>query len=228
MYFAAYLAVALAFALVFAGLIKKAPWPFYLVALALSALYAYCWYSGQLLKIPTFLIPGLRSCMLGTAFLVVVMYLGALSEKNPVRRRLGSIRAELSVIGAFLCVGHISTFASSYLPLAGDDIRLRVAVPLVAAFVLTALLIMLTATSFAAVKRAMGAKRWKRVQCWAYLFYAVVFFHLMWFVAMRATGGNARGIIDVAVYGAVFLIYAVLRVAKALHERQARDSKEQS
>ena len=46
MYFAAYLAVALAFALAFAGLIKKAPWPFYLVALVLSALYAYCWYSG--------------------------------------------------------------------------------------------------------------------------------------------------------------------------------------
>ena len=65
MYFAAYLAVALAFALAFAGLIKKAPWPFYLVALVLSALYAYCWYSGQLLKMPRFLIPGLRSCMLG-------------------------------------------------------------------------------------------------------------------------------------------------------------------
>ncbi|MBR2790149.1 MAG: hypothetical protein IKD70_05975, partial [Eggerthellaceae bacterium] len=164
MEFAGWLAVCLGFSLALAGSIKRVPAVWYLLSLGLSALYLYCWFTGKLVALPHVLAAGMRSCLPGTAFMVIVMYVGALPDSLWIKRRLQPIRAELSIMGAFLCLGHIVAFGSSYISWVWGWIPPKVAVPLGMALLLVVLLVLLTATSFSALKRWMGGKRWKRVQ----------------------------------------------------------------
>ncbi len=215
------LVVSAVLAVLLAKLIKAAAWVFYVLALAASAVYAYCWFTGKLLVMPRFFLIGMRSCLIGAACMVVVMYVGALPD-GWLRRRLAPIRGELSIIGAFFCVGHMATFLTSYVSFSGITAVGRVIPPLVAAFLLLVLLIVLTATSFNAVKRAMSAKVWKGVQRWAYVFYGVLFFHVLWFTVPRAFTGNAEHIISAIVYVAVFAVYVVMRALKAKRDKMAK------
>ncbi len=213
------LSITLACALLLEGPIKSHPGVFYAIAALSSLLYSYCWLSGELLLIPLPLRVGMRSCLVGVSFLVVVMYLGVLPEACDVRKRLAPIRAELSIIGSFLCAGHIATFASAYLGRISGTFLSDVAFAIGAALILTALLIVLTATSFLAVKRRMNAQQWKKLHRLSYPFYGLIFAHLVWFVAPRAFSGSWSGLFDLIAYVLVFGIYAVLKIKLSTRAR---------
>ncbi len=92
---------------------------------------------------------------------------------------------------------------------------------LVVALALLVLLLVLGVTSFGFVERRMRTESWKRLQRWAYVFFGLVYVHLMLMLAPAASRGGEAALVTVAVYTVVFGAYAVLRVRRAFVDRRA-------
>lgn len=75
-------------------------------------------------------------------------------------------------------------------------------------------------TSFGFVKKHMRTESWKRLQRWAYVFFGLVYVHLMLMLAPAASRGGEAALVTVAVYTVVFGAYAVLRVRRAFVDRR--------
>lgn len=133
---------------------------------------------------------------LGFPLLIIIMYMGALDIRHRWVARLMSIRKELSIIVGFPVLTHATLRAFNTFPtgwkffFAHDDYMAEEQVKsvlgagissfvFVLGIVMLALFLVLWITSFTAVRRKMGAARWKRVQRWAYVLYAMLFIHSM-------------------------------------------------
>lgn len=208
--------VAVVFALKSA--IAKAPAVWYALAAVLVALYL----AGTQGLLPAaakgalFLL--LQKGMLAVALFTVVMFIGAFPRESKVRHRLAPIRAELSIIACILICGHVVVYGMSY---AARVLGVGVLDPFVAAglavgAVLVVLLAVLGVTSLARVKARMSKRRWKRVQKWAYAFFALVYVHVIAMLLPSALSGGTVAVQGVAAYTALFGIYAVARVSRAV------------
>ena len=102
---------------------------------------------------------------------------------------------------------------------------LRKQAGMIASFVVSSLLIVLlaalTVTSFNAVKTRMSSDAWKRLQKTAYVFFGLVYVHLMLMLAPAASRGGEAAVASVAVCTVVFGAYAALRVRRAFVDRRA-------
>ena len=85
---------------------------------------------------------------------------------------------------------------------------------------LLVLLLALGGTSFRFVKRHMKARDWKKLQRCAYVFYALVYVHLIIMLLPATMNGSAVAIQNVAVYTLVFGIYLILRLRRAASDRR--------
>jgi DMSO/TMAO reductase YedYZ heme-binding membrane subunit len=119
---------------------------------------------------------------LGTAMFVVVMYTGALPKGNKLIAPLMKIRGELSITAAILVLCHNFTYGMTYFRMLFTKTSLLSATQLAAAvisLVLIAIMIVLTVTSFPSVRKKMQAKKWKQLQRTAYVFYGLMYVHIM-------------------------------------------------
>lgn len=205
------LALALAIIALWGGAIKTRPLPFYGVAAALSLASAAAQWAGTQ---NSFFISLFSGGGLAGAFFVIVMWTGALPNGSWAIKKLMPIRGQLSILASILALGHGAVYIKAHMTklLAGNY-------ELLAAFICSifAVIIMtpLFVTSFQTVRRKMAAKRWKRLQRWAYAFYALFYGHIVLFLLPRArAGGEAR--FSLLIYTLVFAQYFVSRVAKAL------------
>lgn len=202
--------------------IAKAPWAFYLVALLLDV--ALIVSQTQVLPLQARLAIAylMQRGGLGVAFFVLVMYIGVLPRAGTASKWLRPIRAELSIIACILIAGHMAVFLPSYAPLlfAGKLAKGNVIGALIVALCLLALVVVLGITSFRFVKRHMTAQTWRKIQRFAYLFYALVFVHLMLMLAPAASAGNADTVVTVVVYCVVFVAYTILRIYRAQVDRR--------
>lgn len=131
---------------------------------------------------------------LGFPLLIIIMYMGALDVRNPYVARLMSIRKELSIIVGFPVLTHATLRAFNTFPtgwkffFAHDDYMAEEHVSnilgagissfvFVLGIVMLTLFLILWITSFTAVRRRMGYRRWKRVQRWSYVLYGMLFIH---------------------------------------------------
>lgn len=80
--------------------------------------------------------------------------------------------------------------------------------------ILMLVMIPLTVISVQKIRRKMKAKTWKSVQRWAYLFYALIPVHVIVLNLAKAQRGNTEVRVNLLLYLAVFLGYAVCRVHK--------------
>ncbi len=197
--------------------LKKCPWAFYALAIFLDVLYLYGWFEGAPQWLWQNVLVYMQRCLLGISFFIVVMYVGAFDRRSALRMRLQPVRAELSILAAILCVGHIVAYGASYIP--HIDVILRaqgafVMAALAVASVLTVLLAALTVTSFNLVKRRMRSAVWKRLHMCSYLFYGLAFAHLTAFILPNIMTGRHALIFDYAIYTAVFAAYAILRIRR--------------
>ena len=211
----------LAFAVVFVAVFKKAirriPWAFYIAAFALDMLV----FASPVLDIPrwlgeTVVLANVR-CLFAFGLLLVVMFTGVLRNGSALKAWLSPIRAELSIIAAILTVGHIARYAGMYSLRAlqnpasmGNGLMVSFAVSLL----LVILLAVLTVTSFGAVKRRMGALRWKALQRLSYVFYGLVYVHVLLIMMRSALAGGLNAQISIMTYGAILVVYAVLRIRR--------------
>ena len=189
-------------------------WPVAFYALAVVADVAYiAGIEGLLPRAvmsPLTLLMG--KCMLSLALFVVVMYIGVFAKGSRVHQWLKPVRAELSILACILACGHMAVYLASYAPRLGGAMG--------AALALLVLLLVLGVTSFGFVKKHMRTESWKRLQRWAYVFFGLVYMHLMLMLAPAASRGGEAALITVAVYTVVFGAYAVLRVRRALIDRR--------
>jgi DMSO/TMAO reductase YedYZ heme-binding membrane subunit len=219
--FLAALLIALVIAVVFKTPLKKAPWVFYALAVVLDVLFVVKGELGlpAILNSTVFLL--MQKCVLAEALFVVVMFIGVFGDKSRVRSYLMPIRAELSLLACFLCVGHIVSYLQSYLVrFLSISLNTTSMTAVLLALVLTILLIVLGVTSFNGIKKRMSTSRWKRVQWFAYPFFLLTYVHAMCFMLPSALFGGKAAQINVVVYSVVFLLYLATRSAAAFRKKK--------
>ena len=165
---------------------------------------------------------------LGTAMFVVVMYTGALPKGNKLIAPLMKIRGELSITAAILVLCHNFTYGITYFKMLFIKPEALSATQLTAAIislVLIIIMIVLTVTSFPAVRKKMQAKKWKQLQRTAYVFYGLMYVHIMLINIPYARLGLGMYVANVVIYSMVFLGYAAMRIAKAVSVKAARAGK---
>lgn len=165
---------------------------------------------------------------IGTAMFVAVMYTGALPKGNKLIAPLMKIRGELSITAAILVLCHNFTYGITYFKMLFIKPEALSATQLTAAIislVLIIIMIVLTVTSFQAVRKKMQAKKWKQLQRTAYVFYGLMYIHIMLINIPYARLGLGTYIANVVIYSIVFLGYAAMRIAKAVSVKAARSGK---
>ncbi|MDR2920526.1 MAG: ferric reductase-like transmembrane domain-containing protein [Tannerella sp.] len=132
----------------------------------------------------------------GHPLLIIIMYMGALDPKMPAVNRLMSIRKELSIICGFPVLTHslirvvnnfpnaLKFFTNNEEYLANTKVVSELGAGIssfsyVFGILMVILFIPLWVTSFGAVRRRMGQKKWKKLQRWSYVLYATLFIHAM-------------------------------------------------
>ena len=165
---------------------------------------------------------------LGTAMFVAVMYAGALPKGSKLIAPLMKIRGELSITAAILVLCHNFTYGITYFKMLFIKPAALSATQLTAAIIsiiLITIMLVLTVTSFQAVRKKMKAKKWKQLQRTAYVFYGLMYVHIMLINIPYARLGIGTYIANVVIYSIVFLGYAAMRIAKAVSVKAARAGK---
>ena len=165
---------------------------------------------------------------LGTAMFVAVMYTGALPKGSKLIAPLMKIRGELSITAAILVLCHNFTYGMTYFKMLFIKPAALSATQLTAAIIsiiLITIMLVLTVTSFQAVRKKMKAKKWKQLQRTAYVFYGLMYVHIMLINIPYARLGLGTYIANVVIYSIVFLGYAAMRIAKAVSVKAARAGK---
>lgn len=208
--------------------IKGHPGVFYALAALVEVVYIAGTYFGlpDIIWQPLFLL--VQKCTLATAMFIVVMYVGVLPRGSKHYLWLKGIRAELSILACILSLGHMIMCLIPYLPriLSGSGIKGNVLFSFVLAIALFVLVLVLGITSFNNVKKRMSTATWVKVQKWAYLFYALLYVHLMAMLLPSALNGGVQAIITTSFYTVVFVSYAILRVRRALIDRKTAQLEE--
>jgi DMSO/TMAO reductase YedYZ heme-binding membrane subunit len=150
------------------------------------------------------------------AFFTVVMFIGVFPQNSIVRRSLNSVRAELSIIASILIIGHFIPYLMNYITSISNVFSMRPSFisSFIIALILLVLLLMLASTSFYSVKRMMNATTWKGVQRFAYVFYCLIFVHLIGYLIIPVLGGSVGALVNVVIYGVILVVYVTARLAR--------------
>ncbi len=160
---------------------------------------------------------------LSTAVFAIVMYLGVLDTSIPWVRKLRSIRGEISIIGCILALGHnvyygIYYFATFFAN--PQELTLPYKIATSITLILIAIMLPLMITSFRFVRKRMKAANWKKLQRLAYLFYVLLYVHVMIVLSSNIRGFST--LLSISIYSLVFVPYYILRVWKFSKERQRK------
>ncbi len=219
------MALAFAFLLLCGKALRARPAPFYAGAALLSALV-----TGLYWLAPAFLDLQLRVKLpiflgaLGTACFILVMCAGALPNGHPLMKRIMPIRGELSIFACLLTLGHNLSYGKNYLTpgyLFSGPLSTTKAAAWVS-MVLILLMLVLTITSVKSVRRRFQPRKWKALQRWAYLFYALTYLHVLLLTIPKLLKGLTYYLINLVVYSAVYLSYAVCRIQKAFFVKRSQ------
>lgn len=219
MLFIVALIIAIIFVAVFKDLLKKYPNIFYITAAVISIAAFIC--SSYVVKtgwIKDYVVGIFAKGSLGTAFFVLVMYAGAMKNTWKATKTLMKIRGELSIMGCVLVLCHNFTYGRTYFRRLFTSPASLTAVQMAAAIisiVLITIMLVLTITSFPQIRKKMNAVRWKKLQRSAYIFYGLIYVHILLINVPYARRGMTEYAINVAVYSLVFVNYVMMRIHKA-------------
>ena len=150
---------------------------------------------------------------IGTAFFIIVMITGALPRGSKLIGPLMRIRGELSIMAAILVLSHNLTYGMTYFKMLFSAPAALPAAQRCAA-VISLMLIVLTVISFPAVRKKMNPKKWKQIQRSAYVFYGLLYVHIILINIPYARMGLHMYAVNVLVYSIVFAGYAAMRIRK--------------
>lgn len=211
---------------VFAGKpLKKNPLPFYLAAVFIAALSVLVTWSG--VSFPTFIenwvLPIFTSGGLSGGLFVIVMFTGAFPNGSKPIKKLMPIRGQLSIIASILTLGHNLAYGKIYfvkLLASPSSLPITTCLAAICSLIMIIIMLPLFITSFLRIRRKMQPKMWKRLQRTAYVFYALLYCHILLLMIPNALVGRSEYIITIYAYTVVFLSYAVCRMIKFLTQKK--------
>lgn len=216
-------ALALIVALPLGKALKKHPAPFYVVALALVAAHLAYKFTGTYVAGAQVIVDVMQKGYLACALLAIVMFTGALDEQTALRRRLQPIRAELSIMSCILISSHVLAFLPSYLPRLGAIFasHLGMSISIVMAILLSVVFVVLSVMSLRVIRQRMPYKTWKAIQRLSYVMVALLLAHIALALGRPAFSGHGSSSAQfaLAVYTVLGVLYAALRVRKALRDK---------
>lgn len=211
------------------GKLNKTAGYFYAGALLVNLISTYLSFKipeGEGSPVLQIFIRVMRQGHVGISFLVIVMMLGAL-KKNKVVVDLFKIRGELSILSVIFLFNHFVYYL----------VKIAMSLPKwhtmsKTALVFTSMVSLLSiwawiiciplfVTSFKSVRRKMNAGRWKAIQRYAYIMYALVYLHIM-FAFLSKPNFYAYSF-DIMIYSGVFWIYLCLRLQRYAEKLEKRE-----
>lgn len=218
------LVLSLVFFVVFHKQIKKTPVLFYLLTTCVVfylfgsyLLNVYDWWPDWFMD---YVVLQFSRGSLSTAVFALVMYLGVLNPKNPYVRKLKSIRGEMSIIGCILALGHNVYYGIYYfvhLFTNSGELELPYIIATCTTLILILIMLPLMITSFRSVRKRMPSANWIKLQRLSYVFYVLLYVHVMLVLAANIRGFST--VLSIITYSVVFLPYYVLRLHKFNKDR---------
>lgn len=213
--------VILSIGLSYCNLRKTAP-IFYVVALALNVVGT--WLSFVYEGTRHWALAITKQGLIGMAFLVVVMFLGALPTVG-ILKRLFRFRGELSILGVIFLLNHFAYYIVKLLQstqnwpkMSPTSLSLHLLVSILSLWA-WAICIPLFITSFRIIRKKMDARSWKALQRYAYFFYILVYVHIILSLINRPDVYQMHW--DIIVYSALLLLYIVLRCLRHIKRGRA-------
>ena len=224
--------IAIFFVVVCRNFIKKHSTLCYIIASILSILLVIGTYTGLIYSLPTWftnsIYPIFIKSSFSTALFVIVMYTGAFKNGSSLIKFLMPIRAELSIIASILTLSHNISFGKDHfvkLFTNPQTMEPNMIIAAIISIILIIIMIPLMITSFPSVRKKMEPKKWKKLQKTAYLFYALVYAHVMFIMVPIAKLGIIDYKINVLVYSLVFFTYGAMRIHKECVKKGLSKSK---
>lgn len=224
------ISIILAIIIIFIGrdFIKKHSKLCYALSTIISISLIVASYSGALSNVSPFIkehiLPLFTKSTFATSLFVVVMYTGAFKNGSKLMKFLMPIRAELSIIASILTLAHNIIFGRYHFVILFTNpksMSINMLLAAIISVVLIAIMFPLMITSFPSIRKKMKYKAWKKIQRFAYLFYGLIYVHIMLIMLPVAKIGNSQYILNVLIYSLVFLTYAVMRINKALNKKSS-------
>ncbi|MBR3629216.1 MAG: ferric reductase-like transmembrane domain-containing protein, partial [Oscillospiraceae bacterium] len=215
--------LAAGFAWIAAKPLQQKPLPFYIGAAVVTVMMILIGQTHVPLGETVFLkyaVDLFNKGALAAALWCVVAYTGALPNGSKAIKRLMPARGELSILAAIVTISHALTWSISYIQrilkfsAAGKSPAADFIANCIVCVLLMCIMLPLTIISFKAVRRKMNAKKWKMIQRAAYLFYALIYVHILIVLIPKVQASRSGALLSVAAYSAVFIGYAVLRLRK--------------
>ena len=212
-----------------AGSLKKKPGVFYAMGSILTVLMIIL---GQMhLQISnvilTYGINLFNKGAIACALWCIVAGMAALPNGSAAIKKLMPIRGELSIFSASITLSHVVTYGIVYLQRLfrnpGSDMNFIATC--IVCLLLVCIMIPLTILSFKKIRKKLPAKTWKKIQRLAYVFYALIYLHVMLIYIPRAKMGREGSMFSILVYTIVFAGYAVCRIRKAWIQKKKPESK---
>ncbi|MBQ8162715.1 MAG: FMN-binding protein [Clostridia bacterium] len=154
---------------------------------------------------------------LAGALFIYIMYAGAVPDKSILKRQVMPIRGILSIMASILTLGHNVAYGRNYFSLLFLDaasLRVNVLLAAICSVVMILITLPLFVTSFICIRKKMQPKKWKRLQRLAYVFYALMFIHVLLLNTTGARAGHVHNLINIALYSVLFLCYASMRLCR--------------
>ena len=199
--------------------IRNYPYVFYGIAIALDVLLL----AMRFISLPRFVLVPLTLLMqkgtLGMAMFFVVMYIGVFPRDGAVSKMLRPVRGELSILACLLVAGHMVFYLMSIIGNIGA-LRSNMLAGFVVGLALLALILVLGVTSARFIKRRMRASQWKQLQRFSYLFYGLVYVHLVVLLGPAAILGKQPALAKLIIYTVLFVAYFALRIVRYLGDKR--------
>ena len=97
--------------------------------------------------------------------------------------------------------------------------KVNVLLAAVCSCIMILIMLPLFITSFRKIRRKMKAKTWKRLQRLAYVFYGLLYTHIMLLYLPSALEGKISAVVNVILYSIVYLTYGSMRISRALEKK---------
>ena len=151
---------------------------------------------------------------LATALFILVMYARVFPIKSRLFRTLMSLRAPLAIMASFMILLHNGTyFIHYYTNYTQRNISMTPLEILATCctILMVVLLVPLTITSFTCIHKKMKAKTWKTIQRFSYLFYGLIYLHVVCLFSQQIKNGLSSYQLNLAIYTVIFGVYLICR-----------------
>ncbi len=202
-------------------ILKQTPLPFYIAA-ALLSVTAFAVSGVSLGAVGEYIIPVFTKGALAGSIWCIVMWTGALPNGSRLMKVFMPVRGELSIIAAIITLCHSVSSGITFITRlsSGDVLRTIEVISAVLSLLMLVIMIPLAVLSFRRVRSAVNPKKWKKIQRAAYIFYAMLYGHVLCVLMPSVLAGKTGSAVGVIIYSAVFFGYASARVYKAAAKKK--------